>query len=576
MKRTLKKIFLGILLALLNSNAFAWSSDDYIWDFNWLEPNNRVEVAVGESHQLQYTSSTNTSKAFTADYSSCWIHYDFSPMQHIVESPVGYTIDENGVLTGLVPGSYAIKFTSVIQAASGADKWLYITVVSEKKETESNNDLGTANEFTTKIRCGLYNSSDIDYFKYKHNFSYGTYIKFKVHYIGSRENPFGYKWATFSGSTPQMVGGGSLSSQDQECNVLVTSGNYVYFELYYDQNRSQYFNYGEEFVIEVVSNPVVNVETVTLDKSTCTLYEGESVELIASVLPQNATDKTLTWSSSNTSVATVSEGVVTAVSQGSVTITAKSNDGSNISASCQLTVEKKVVPVEPVGSAIRLWYNGSYQEIPVSNIDSITFVAGDPYNGHEYVDLGLPSGLKWATCNVGAESPEDYGDYFAWGETSGYNSGKTYFYWDSYKYCNGSSSTITKYCTRSNYGTVDNKTVLEAADDAASVNWGGSWRMPTDAEMTELRTKCIWTWTTQNGVKGYKVVGPNGNFLFLPAAGYRFVSDLDLAGSYGNYWSSSLDTFYSGGACSLGFDSGSHDWYCNDRYCGFSVRPVCQ
>jgi hypothetical protein len=133
---------------------------------------------------------------------------------------------------------------------------------------------------------------------------------------------------------------------------------------------------------------------------------------------------------------------------------------------------------------------------------------------HEYVDLGLS--VKWATCNVGATKPEEYGDYFAWGETTP----KDAYDWSTYKWCNGGPSTQTKYCTNSSYGTVDNKTTLDLSDDAACANWGGSWRMPTRAEQDELRNNCTWTWTTQNGVNGYKVTGTNGNSIFLPAAGY--------------------------------------------------------
>ena len=194
----------------------------------------------------------------------------------------------------------------------------------------------------------------------------------------------------------------------------------------------------------------------------------------------------------------------------------------------------------------------------------------DPYNGHEYVDLGLS--VKWATCNVGANAPEEYGDYFAWGETTT----KSAYDWSTYKWCNGSYYTQTKYCTNSNYGTVDNKTVLEAADDAARANWGGSWRMPTDAEMTELREQCIWTWTTQNGVNGYIVTAANGNSIFLPAAGLRFDNSLDYVGKTGCYWSSLLYTDEPFGAYYLAivstFTSGEYSY----RSYGFTVRPVCQ
>ena len=193
-------------------------------------------------------------------------------------------------------------------------------------------------------------------------------------------------------------------------------------------------------------------------------------------------------------------------------------------------------------------------------------------NGYYYVDLGLPSGLKWAACNVGATKPEEYGNYYAWGETEP----KTTYDWSTYKWCNGSSSTLTKYNTSSSYGTVDNKTVLELEDDAASANWGGAWRMPTDAEWTELRTNCTWTWTTLNGVNGYEVEGTNGNSIFLPAAGYRVDVDWYDAGRYGRgyCWSSSLDTDYPNYAWDVCFGSGRVDRNGNYRFCGQSVRPV--
>ncbi len=188
----------------------------------------------------------------------------------------------------------------------------------------------------------------------------------------------------------------------------------------------------------------------------------------------------------------------------------------------------------------------------------------------EYVDLGLS--VKWATCNVGATTPEDYGDYFAWGETSP----KTTYNWSTYKYCNGDEYSMTKYCTKSSYGTVDNKTTLELADDAAHVNWGGKWRMPTEAEQDELRntSNCTWTWTTQNGVTGYKVTSKkNGNYIFLPVAGFRYSDYLNHAGSYGTYWSSSLCADYSDYAYYLFL--GNVNCISDYRYYGQSVRAVC-
>ena len=187
-----------------------------------------------------------------------------------------------------------------------------------------------------------------------------------------------------------------------------------------------------------------------------------------------------------------------------------------------------------------------------------------------YVDLGLS--VKWATCNVGATTPEGYGDYFAWGEKSP----KSNYAWSTYKYCSGSSSTLTKYNTDSSRGTVDNKTTLDLSDDAARANWGGSWRMPTKAEQDELQDNCIWTWTTQNGVNGCKVTSKtNGNSIFLPAAGYRGSASVLNGGSDGLYWSSSLYEGNPSYAYTLYFNSGYE--YCRSygRNYGHKVRAVC-
>ena len=220
--------------------------------------------------------------------------------------------------------------------------------------------------------------------------------------------------------------------------------------------------------------------------------------------------------------------------------------------------------------------DGTKVRYVAASVDSIGFVEVKDIgseSGHEWVDLGLPSGTKWATMNVGATTPEGYGNYYAWGETTT----KSTYNWSTYKWYRGTASTMTKYCTSSSYGTVDNKTTLELSDDAAYVNWGSSWRMPTYDEIDELTNTSytIWTWTTKNGVKGYKVVSKtNGNSIFLPAAGYRVDSDLYNAGSYGNYWSSSLNTSNSSFAYYLFFDSDYVSRSSNHRYYGRTVRPV--
>ncbi|MGN0186326.1 MAG: hypothetical protein ACI392_01085 [Paludibacteraceae bacterium] len=200
---------------------------------------------------------------------------------------------------------------------------------------------------------------------------------------------------------------------------------------------------------------------------------------------------------------------------------------------------------------------------------------GTGANGHEYVDLGLPSGTKWATCNVGATKPEEYGNYYAWGETTP----KDYYDWSTYKY--GSDyDELTKYCTDSDYGKdgfADYKTVLDPEDDAARANWGGAWRMPTDSEWAELRENCEWTWTSDyqgTGIAGRIVTGPNGNSIFLPAAGYRSLDDLGNAGGDGGYWSSSLYAGLPFSAWGVSFGSGDVGRGSSGRFYGRSVRPV--
>ena len=178
----------------------------------------------------------------------------------------------------------------------------------------------------------------------------------------------------------------------------------------------------------------------------------------------------------------------------------------------------------------------------------------------EAVDLGLS--VKWASCNVGAESPEDYGDYFAWGETSPKSS-----YTESTSITYGLSIETLK-----SRGIIGSDGKLTAEYDAATANWGSDWRMPTFDEMKELLNDCTWEWTTQNGVYGYNVIG-NGNSIFFPAAGYRYDTSLYSAGTDGGYWSATPDGD-SSYACDLSFDSDDYDWNDSCRDYGRTVRPV--
>ena len=181
----------------------------------------------------------------------------------------------------------------------------------------------------------------------------------------------------------------------------------------------------------------------------------------------------------------------------------------------------------------------------------------------EYVDLGLS--VKWATFNVGATSPEDYGDYFAWGETET----KDKYSWATYKWCDGTSTNMTKYNTE------DGKTILEPADDAAYVNWGGDWRMPSKEEVDELAQQCNWIWTTYNNVNGYKVTGPNGNSIFLPAAGYKGAGPTYPAGEDGLYWTNTLEKQHYSYLIVLHYDAPPTQAGTQGTRCfGFTIRPV--
>ena len=273
--------------------------------------------------------------------------------------------------------------------------------------------------------------------------------------------------------------------------------------------------------IRPVYGELIAVSSVSLNMNSLEIKSGEKVQLSASVLPANASDKSVTWSSDNSSVATVSaEGLVTGVTPGNAIITVKTVDGGH-TAKCSVTVT-------------------SNQAVP------------------EMVDLGLS--VKWACCNVGASRPEDCGGYYAWGETSEKSdySLETYQYYNDGSYQNiGSDISGTQY-------------------DVAHVKLGGSWRMPTEAEFGELYTNCTSEWTEQNGVKGRRFTSKkNGNSIFLPASGYRSSTSLVGVGDRGSYWSSSLSTFRNYYAWNLYFYSDrvgtSYNYI---RYYGQSVRPV--
>ena len=279
-----------------------------------------------------------------------------------------------------------------------------------------------------------------------------------------------------------------------------------------------------------------------------------------------------------------------ATKPGTSVITVSSNDGNAVPASCEVTVNRPIGDVNVDGRLtavdVTCLYNylldgdetfastsdvngdGYITTVDITVIYNILLIGVPILDNHEFVNLGLPSGTLWATMNVGANSPEEYGDYFAWGETTP----KDVYSWSTYKWSTGGISTLTKYCTDSYWGYngfVDNKTELDPEDDAATANWGPDWQTPSLEQIQELINNCSTQWTTRNGVTGRLFTSNiNGASLFLPA------SDINDAGSWGYYWSRTLYILGQSTAHNLYFDFGNVGWHYYDRSLGRSVRPV--
>ena len=277
------------------------------------------------------------------------------------------------------------------------------------------------------------------------------------------------------------------------------------------------------------------VSNITLSTTNLSLSEFATHQLTATVLPSDAYDTSVKWTTSNALVATVSStGVVTPTTrEGTCTITCTANDGSGVTATCQVSV---------------YWVDQS-----------------GTIGGHQYVDLGLPSRTLWAATNLGATSPEGYGNYYAWGETAT----KSSYTWSNYFDTSNGGSTFNTYNS--------SMEELQTTHDAAYVNWGSNWRIPTNEQMNEIRSNCERRWTSDNGVPGCEFTGKGGNTIFLPAAGYRGTSLGELHET-GCYWTRNLSSQqYNGSwvwALSLQFTYSNimaKSWY---RYLGYSIRPV--
>ena len=287
---------------------------------------------------------------------------------------------------------------------------------------------------------------------------------------------------------------------------------------------------------------IIPATAINLNTPKLTLTQGDSKKLIATLEPSSSTDE-VRWETSNERIATVNQGVVTGIAEGEATITA-------IAGTLKTACNVKICALEAI-------------------------------------DLGLS--VKWANMNIGAASPEDFGDYYAWGELEPYyyslepliwkEDKPDGYIWASNKWFNGNAWEILKYCTNNNSwagtGAPDNKTVLDAEDDVASVISGGKWRLPTLQEQDELRSKCTWAWTTKKGILGYEVTSKrNGNSIFIPASGGIAIKYYGETGLHGCYWSSTIEETLPRQACVLVIKADVVGWGPGDRCNGYTVRPV--
>ena len=299
-----------------------------------------------------------------------------------------------------------------------------------------------------------------------------------------------------------------------------------------------------KFSVYTREKPVLLVTSITLSETSVTLQPDETKRLAATVFPEDADNPAVTWESSNDGVAEVNQsGRITANANGTCTITCSAMDGSGVKAECQVTVTETGDP--------------AFLTCP------------DDHHPHA-IDLGLPSGTKWCCCNVGATAPEGYGGYYAWGEISE----KSVYNQVTYQFCSGEDTDGDGWYDNNTSYTNIGSDIAGTSYDAATVNMGAPWRMPSTAQQQELINNCSQEWTTRNNVNGFLVKGPNGGQIFLPAAGFRWNGELNDAGSTGYYWSCSFVPGYAYDAGYLYFYSSNWFWSYNYRDGGRSVRAV--
>ena len=389
MKPFFMKSIASLLLVFVSLSAYAQSMEGFAWNYDETDSYGYpvVTICVGESHKLQYTYSTSTlSDPFNPDY---WVYYELkNGVYTIVDEPTVFSISSDGVITGLKEGKAQLKPTYRIQRAEGTDR-LSIIVVNEFEEDEYNNEFSYANNIhdNYQMRFRLSSSSDVDIFKF--NTLATPYMYFTVEYLGE-------SWANTSESRSiryevydnniSLMGSGTLSFNAQGEKYrpmmrMVGYGSFGYIKFYYPSDHSSYFFPNGYFsVLATADDPTsssILVTDITLDLTTLTLEKGQQYNLNATISPSDATNKVVSWTSSNTSVASVDEGLITAISEGTANIIAKTTDGSNLSASCKVTVTDSSSSNE-TSSVLRInFLDGTSRDYSISDIENIEFVESD-------------------------------------------------------------------------------------------------------------------------------------------------------------------------------------------------------
>jgi len=483
-------------------------------DFYWTENTGMtyngcplVEIEIGAEHQLQchYTPEYAT-RVFRSDMRgfNYYEPYDYgngqtsSEPSYPVTNPSLFSIDNNGIIKGIKEGLAKIHVYSPIIINNAQD--LYVRIIKQRIPVE-----GVMLPKTIEL-------------------SVGETQTLSATVTPSNATDKSVTWSSNNTSVATVSSSGLVTAKSAGAATITVTTN----------------DGGKKATCSVtVSEPVVSVTGVSIGKTSLSIKVGDSQALVATITPSNATNKAITWSSSDDSVASVSSsGIVTGKKAGTANISVTTADGA-FSVTCTVNVI----------------------EVPRA------------------VDLGLS--VKWASFNVGASKPEEFGYYYAWGETEPKDYfGADYKWWE---YDGNNGYKYIKYCTNSDYGFngfTDGKTILDSQDDVVCQIIGGKWRMPTKEELDELKNNCSWDFISLNGVDGFRATGPNGNSIFLPAGGFRSYGNREFAGVYGEFMSSSLCNSDSRNAYILSFITNISvirvSVFDVPRFQGYSIRAVCE